>query len=1688
MYKLLKKLIAVMLVIVLAGANLSMLGMYSISYALTDTQLANQTTTTQNSNVEFNSYFEGGEHVKTENIDSTTTKLYMNIKVKNVGYLKNGKISFSDVNFKINGEVKSDYVQSINKDTNTITLKQINNGSDVTLEIPISVLNSETVKADNFSRENTVRFTGKYVDGNGNEKDISKEIVNKLSWNGTAEAVVKSELTRFVPFATSGKYGVLLQVKVNTSIKDSKLPVKTTQIKVQAPQVNGVNPTSVNVIANATKATNGEDSGLNFTAQNYSYNAENGTVDITTSNATDNISWVKNVEDEYLVNFIFEGEEIYNEAKANGVNANAKVFASISVYNNDATTVQSDEINVPISVTERLKTITDFDVIANQTSVGKGQVYANFDSTNKIETAYSLHYVATINDAEIVDSIKFTQAEDAFISGNIAYGTTNIVYNSVYNKKVLVNQKVFNKILGEDGTIELYNKQGTKIGDTINKETAVDKNGNYALDISSLNNNGLTIVSSKPITEGQLVIEVEKAIGKETTYSINDMKNFKKIQMTLKGEAGTSTVNASTEMLLNEPKSVAEIAISKTDLTTVVKNENVEIRATLDTSSINNALYKNPTLKIKLPSYISKVDLKNYDIVMDNGLKIKSATVATENGSQVINVVLEGTQTQYTINAEYKGTIIVLSTDLTVNTLTPSSSSKITMSFTNENTVSSNKTGTATTALNFVAPTGLVAANGISNYASGKNDIFTISETAVTGTLTVNAAKRTATVNGVVINNYENALNNVVILGRIPAKDNTKIDSDEALGSTFSTTLETEVALSGIDKSKYTVYYSNKANATKDVSDANNGWTTQATNQSKSYLIVTNGYDMVKGSKIEFSYDVIIPEKLNYNNSAYEMYKVYYNNVSSIGTIAETKTSAIIGLTTGQGPVLTAELSSTADVVREGQIVKMNITVKNTGSTAANNVKVNVPLAKYAKFVRYATGHDFIIVDGIETQVFSTAKIGVNEEFDCTYYIQINKDIVETLPIEFKNIASITYDEIENSISSNECKLSIQKGSMEMQLLSNKSDSTVLEQGDTVRHVLYIDNTSGANLEDTVVTIELPNGLEYKQAVMKHIISDEEETTDGISYDEPTRTIKANIGTLVDSKVIVFEAEVGECDSDAIKVIAKATAKGMEEHYSNALINKVNKVQLKVSDLTSTPKYVKEESEITYNFSIENTGSVEAINIAIKDSLPEEVRIREIQVMKNGKQILTTNNNSSNDIDLIIGSLDAGEKFDVVIKAEAYLLPDQNDKEIQNYVTVTANGFKEVSTNTVTNIIEYNAAPVDPDTPDEPSPDNPDNPTPDNPDPDNPDNPTPDNPNPDNPDNPTPDEPKSNRYKITGTAWIDSNKDGKRDSSEEILPNVTAILLNKADNTIVKDAESKEEKRATTGSDGKYEFTNLPQGEYIVVFLYDATKYTLTTYRAKGVDEYSNSDAISINITVDGNRTIAGITDVINITNENVRDIDIGVYTSEKFDLSLEKYVSRIALTTPTIGTRTDEHNNSKTAKVEVLGSNVGKSSMVIEYKIVVKNEGEVAGYAKKVVDYLPTGVGFSTELNKDWYLSDNGNVYNASLANEIINPGETKELTLVLTKKITEDSLGVLSNNAEIYEAYNEQGLKDIDSTPGNKAENEDDMSKADIAISIVTGKIITYTAIAFGVMAILGFGVYEIKTRVLKKKRRNR
>ena len=288
MNKTLKKIIATVLLTCMISANLSIIGEYGISYALSESELSNQKTTTQNENVEFNSYFEGGVHSKTEKL-ANTTKLFVNIKVKNAGYLENPVISFSDVNFKIAGEVNNENIQSISE--NKITLNKLNNGTDLTLEIPVKVLNEDEVTLDNFEKETKTNFTATYIDANGKSNEISKQVVNKLLWDGTegTEGILKTDVTKKIPYHIGEKYGVLLQFYIDAEIKDSKLPIKTTKIDVTVPTLNNIKPTSANVIATSTEATNGEVNGTNFTSSNYNYDSTTGVLTINTKNKQDKI-------------------------------------------------------------------------------------------------------------------------------------------------------------------------------------------------------------------------------------------------------------------------------------------------------------------------------------------------------------------------------------------------------------------------------------------------------------------------------------------------------------------------------------------------------------------------------------------------------------------------------------------------------------------------------------------------------------------------------------------------------------------------------------------------------------------------------------------------------------------------------------------------------------------------------------------------------------------------------------------------------------------------------------------------------------------------------------------------------------------------------------------------------------------------------------------------------------------------------------------------------------------------------------------------------------------------------------------------------------------------------------------------------------------------------------------------------
>ena len=391
-----------------------------------------------------------------------------------------------------------------------------------------------------------------------------------------------------------------------------------------------------------------------------------------------------------------------------------------------------------------------------------------------------------------------------------------------------------------------------------------------------------------------------------------------------------------------------------------------------------------------------------------------------------------------------------------------------------------------------------------------------------------------------------------------------------------------------------------------------------------------------------------------------------------------------------------------------------------------------------------------------------------------------------------------------------------------------------------------------------------------------------------------------------------------------------------------------------------------------------------------------------------------------------------------------------------------------------------NPDPEDPD-PEDPDPENPDpeDPDPEDPDPENPDpeNPDPENPDPEDPDpeDPDPENPEENKqYTISGIAWVDANRDGKRDSSEITLSGVGIRVLDADKGTYVNNIN------ATTSEDGQYQII-VGKGNYILVFSYNTERYNLTEYRKEGVSEDQNSDVINRNLTIDGTSGIVGATDIINVNSENVSNIDIGLTEASTFDLELDKYVSEIVVQTNKSTTQYG-YNNQSLVKVEIPSKELNNATVIIRYTIRITNTGELPGYVQNIVDYMPSDLTFSSELNSDWY-QVSANLQNNSLSNTAIAPGETKTVDLVLVKTMNNNNTGTVINMAEIGDASNALDLSDTDSTPGNNNASEDDYGRAEVIISVGTGKAIIFISIIFTILALTGVSVFFINKKVLKK-----
>lgn len=1652
--KVLDKVIAIILIMVLTLFNFIYVGTSTISYAIG--VLTNET---NNKNVKFVAYFKTAEgkkvDAKEEKIDNSDMKMYLGISVENAGYF-NGNIEVLDSNFTLKNTNTSEKINKI--ENNKITLNQITAGESIELELGIEPKNENKIDSGLLNMESKIKLTGTYTDSNAKKIDIDSTREIKLILEDPYEEGKGLNINAGI--ITNKIYNInnenkrLVQLKINSNLEENKYPVKSTSIEVGVP--DGVE--NVEVISLGTKATNGKDSE-EFSENNWNYTKESNKVEIKVENKEENgkISWNKNAKDEFVITYIVP-ENIDLKDK------DIKIKDIVELYNNKNTikTVEGKiTINEEKDGTVELKTAND------EKDIYKGNIYSKQERDIKTKTNIIVNY------PELLDKVEIKENQATYITEKTEL-TANVQY-----RRTTVNKEKMQEILGQEGTIEIEDQNGNNVS-TITKDSKVDESGNVEVEYES-GVKAITIRTSKPENTGVLKIEHVKTFAGEE-YTTEEIKEFKQLNENVNLLNNNATYNSKIE--LKETTTKAKLKLSRESISTFAKNESIEMKATLVTNNEKYDLYKNPTIRIELPSQVESIKVNSINLLYEEELKIKNAQLVENNGVKTIEIVLEGEQTAYLDSKISEGATIIVNANVTVNQKVASSSEKIKMTIENQKAISYENNPVEKT-IEILAPTGMVVANTME-----KSNLTAIgTEETKTKVVEVGKEAKQEEVKIDVINNNDAEVTNVNVLGKFPTK-NTE--------NTMETKITKKIKTQGIDENKVKVYYSEKENVTADLT-AENQWQDAISDskQVKSYLITVN--NMQQGEMLSASYGMQIPEGLNYNQKAYQTYQVNYED--TLTGEQETVKSAKLGMTTGNGPELKATLTATVggEEVKDGakvyggEVIKYKVKIENVGTADATDVVLNRNLPEGTEYNTEPKDlSSMITVESTET----IALIKSGETIEKDYEVVINNEINETKNII--NKVSLNYS--NQNVETNQLSLIAEKGDITVNI---KMEVDVKPTTLKVKHggfiVINVENLT--NEDKTNVKLKLINNKWVSFTQM--LINDS-----NFTMDDNTKTINISKLNKKDTEKVTVGFFINDLsESDKIALISASVQNDNEIYRANELTYKIIRDSVSITQSSlSEGKYLKANDEVIYNFKIKNTGESKLKNAVFEDDIDDKFEITKIKINDEIEKL--EDNVTNNLIYLKDIELDIGQESNIEICVKVNKDAQENRVvSILNEARVIASGIEEKS-NSIMNYIELTTESVDNpdddenDTGDENDGDiidddnNDNNQNGDNSDSNNDDNNSGNNDdnnsngnndssnndnNNSNDNDDSNNNEKSDGYYISGKVWLDDDENGKMNSTEEVLSDITVKLINPQNNKIIKNAQG-DNIETKTDSNGFYTLENIKNGKYIVVFEYDTTKYIPTKYKVEGAGDSESSKAVLNNLKIDGEEKSVANTDTIIIKDKSIGNINLGLKEAKDFDLALEKTITKVVAQNAD-GTKTYNIKNKNTAKVELRAKNMKNTNLVVEYEIKVTNNGEVEGYAKNIVDYIPSGLKFNSELNKDWYIKNN-NLYNTSLANEKILPGESKTIKLVLTKTVTKTSAEIINNTAEIAEAYNSSGLKDVNSTPNNKVKDENDMGSADLIITVATGKEIIYITIGvLIVLIIVGTSIYYLKKKGSEK-----
>lgn len=1609
-------------------------GVTAVTYAL-------DVVKTNHENIDISAYFMNKDGEKVDKLEKNIDQdeyLYVEVSVKNEGYF-NGNITLSNNNFNIKQDTQSPDIDEISG--NTVKLKQINAGTTKTIKLGIEAKKESTIKAENLNAKTSVELQGKYVNSKNIEKDSYIEINGKteveVDWKSSEET--KNELSG--KLLTNKVYQIneenkrIVQFLINNKITNNNYPVKNTNITLNVPD-------DVEDVKVHTRYTNATNKNLEFNENNYKYDKSEKKVTINLANDNQEaLSWEQNAEDEIVVTYILAANKDVN-------NQEISLDSTIETYDNKV--LNESQI---IRVDKEIDGVITSDLETEEKSIYKGKIYTGEDRDYRVSTKVNIDCLNTTKEITIKGiSAKYLENETEQIA--------NIIY-----KQTEIDKNEFLKIFGEDGYITIKDSTGTILAN-INKDTEANEEGKIVVNYQN-NINDLTIQTSNPVNLGILNIKNIKTI-KNANYvreEINSITGIKELEM----------VNRNSEeckIELKETESKANIKLDTTKISTLSDNQTLTVDATLLANDESEDLYKNPNVVITFPKELEVTSVQ-YASLYKNGLEVENATYYKNDNNQTeVNIQFVGEQTNYDISG---GTRICLKAEVKTGKLTPSQMTEVQMKYTNEY---KNMENTIKTDLKLESQYGLMLYNKLLGYNQNNESIETIDKEPVSGKLDINASGKNATLQTALINNYENQIQNITLIGKIPSKDEGE--------NTFN------MALNGIgtNNNNVKIYYSDNL---KD-KQSDDEWSENSENAKMYKIIIPT---MEPGEVLAIKTDLGIPDKLKANESGniledvtYEMNGTSQSNSSKIivktgdkveepNTTQNVNSNVNVFNNQGLDVKVTAQIGNNdiadGDAVKEGETIKYNIKITNNTGKDYSDIDVKAvqkngyvwdTVEKVTKKYKDAENYTEVkskwyeITENNEINLGKIESLKNGSTYECSYesstYLLSDSKLNGT-----ETFGTISLENKSENLSVNVTtqKNNIESGKIKVNIYNSKNEGYQwVENGSCISN-LQITNISNETLKNIYVKIklskELSNAIDVNDFVFSNKFVDEDNSTGELKYEKIEKTedgeaiVTFSVSELKSQFTKKIALVLSAKNMDKAKVMGCILAQvtlGENEGYQAKFEKTIYK---QTKDIQVSMKALRDGKEIAKGEKLNNNDIIDIVS-TITNNEKNSVKINsdcEIDELLELKSARDNNNKNliddfeDNTLELRNIELNPGQSITITVTARVDGVNSEN--VINKIVAYDTNITTYVSEQLefLVNTVDDSGVPVTPDNPNTPN-------APDNPN-------TPDKPN--NTD--TPDKPnnsnnsKNNKYNITGTVWVDEDKNGKIDFKEKRLSQIKVSALNTETNEITSSAN--------TDSTGNYEL-NLSKGKYIIVFFFDNQIYTTTTYKVNGSSEDENSDAIEKQITLEGEKQTVGATDILEV-NSNLTGINIGLVNKQKFDLGIEKYVSKIIIKNNS-GTHTYEQKEGTTlAKAEIKSKYLKGSLVVIEYKFKITNNGEIEGYAKNISDNLPTTLEFNSSMNSDWYKSG-ANLYNSSLANTIIKPGESKEITLTLTKTMTESNTGLINNKSQIVESSNTRGIENINQNTGS----------ANVIISVSTGTMLNYIAIVLIIFAVLSCGAY--------------